>query len=214
MMKKKKIKGCCVLSEPEKKKMQSKSPAGYLYASLACYSYFQSDSAGMGESATLLCRALFILTAVSAVTPEDSVEESIFVIDGLLVYPPPFSPDDSHSQGLALNLHQRIGAAAYAEKNYDQSVTVDIYTKDWDDMETCPFWCQDEDGSLYCCPQAEEEEHAGLCPEKDEVCIRLSYLVHTTKSTRCANDAGCSSNEKCCFDRCFGARVCKTAIKS
>ncbi|XP_064116173.1 uncharacterized protein LOC135221995 [Macrobrachium nipponense] len=168
----------------------------------------------MGQSATLLCRALFIATAVCvAVAPGDCVEKSMFVIDGLLLYPPPFLPEDSYFQGSAQNnFNQRIGATSYAEKNYNQSVTIDIFTSNSVDMETCPYLCLDGEGSFYCCPQTEEEEHAGFCPEKEDVCIRLSYLVQTTKTTRCANDAGCSSNEKCCFDRCFGARVCKTAI--
>ncbi|XP_068244042.1 uncharacterized protein [Palaemon carinicauda] len=196
--------------------MQRTSPPGYLWSSLVPW----PDLTRMGGTTYWLCRTVLILASVSAAisgqytndTGKES-KESLFVIDALLLYPSPFSGHESCSKGAASN-HQkvRVESKAIAEKNYNEQVNVDIYTNDWDDMETCPYWCQHEDGSLYCCLHGEEEEHPGICPDKEEVCVRISYVVVSSNSIRCANDAGCALAEKCCFDRCLSARVCKTAI--
>lgn len=36
-------------------------------------------------------------------------------------------------------------------EHVNKEKTVKVFTDDWDDMETCPFWCKDKEGGLFCC---------------------------------------------------------------
>lgn len=161
--------------------------------------------------------------------PETANQGPFYLMNALLLYPPPgplflprwdFSPyagsvsttDTESPQREDAETKLELESESKSEKKIDRQTVVDVFTDDWDDMETCPYWCVDEeDGSFHCCPP-EENEHAGDCPSKKQVCVSYSDKEYHYNVTRCVDDTICIAEEKCCFDRCVDARVCKTAI--
>nr|XP_053627928.1 uncharacterized protein LOC128685432 [Cherax quadricarinatus] len=140
-----------------------------------------------------------------------------FTIPALLLYPPPFLPYSSFgtalsASSLASGQTERFliegGSSMEAVKTVNQTTVVKVYTDDWDDMETCPYWCKKENGAIHCCP--EEGTHSGKCPKPKEVCV-IKNVDENQPTDNCIADDTCLETHKCCYDRCLGFRVCTPA---
>ncbi|XP_045581483.2 uncharacterized protein [Procambarus clarkii] len=105
-----------------------------------------------------------------------------------------------------------VTSSATSANIVDKEIAVKVFADNWDDMETCPYWCKRDNGSLRCCPNKETRE--GSCPEPKEVCIKWLGNIYKHKDHHyCADDRACPDKHKCCFDRCAEARVCTPALQ-
>ncbi|XP_037792251.1 uncharacterized protein LOC119587614 [Penaeus monodon] len=135
-----------------------------------------------------------------------------FVVPALLVYPPPMPFVGPYADG-GKDPSILASVKDEATKTVNKERTIEVFSSGWDDMETCPSWCKDEEGGLFCCGFEGKNKHSGTCPPLRDVCIFESD-VKQKSATYCMADDNCSTKEKCCFDRCLQARVCKTALKN
>ncbi|XP_042884289.1 uncharacterized protein LOC122260897 isoform X2 [Penaeus japonicus] len=145
----------------------------------------------------------------SGVTPTPTP----FNVSALLVYPPPF-PITSYQSGRRKNLTVSGLVENEVTEHVNKEKTVKVFTDDWDDMETCPFWCKDKEGGLFCCGFEGKDKHAGRCPPLEVVCIIESDVKQDANATHCVSDGNCHTKERCCFDRCLQARVCKASVEN